>query len=231
MSVSSLHVGQVWIAQQGHAEVMLRVTRVCPRCTDADKVQLALDLLAFEGAPELLLFPWDRYLVALARKDGGTAVFEAWVEYVWGPIPRSAETTCGSRFSCNGVRLSSSDPLLARDDHEWEDRALDEVARVVTDPEQAVELAVRAGFPESRLPRFTTALGFWARVVREARYGVLPHGALGIIEAARRDYPNNEKLVSLTSRLVEHFVCGALVLAGGICFGSGPCPYRTRRDP
>jgi hypothetical protein len=84
-----------------------------------------------------------------------------------------------------GVRGANSD------DSWWEGHALEELAIVFCEREEAVLLAKRAGVPTGRMPAFTTPFVFWANVIEKAQNGLLPGGAWSIIEAAARMYPNN----------------------------------------
>lgn len=90
-----------------------------------------------------------------------------------------------------GRAPSRSMSFVDLQDGELEKRAFETLARVCHDQENALLLAARAGFPQDRLPRFHSAITFWTKVVQEARHGVLPDGALPIIEAAAEMYPNN----------------------------------------
>jgi tetratricopeptide (TPR) repeat protein len=70
-------------------------------------------------------------------------------------------------------------------------RIVDELARVLWDPEVAMAVARRAGFPLGNLPRFTSSLAFWAKVVDYAHNGGLAGGVQPIVEAAAQVFPGN----------------------------------------
>ena len=76
-------------------------------------------------------------------------------------------------------------------DRASEDRALQEIIRIVCDEQSAKLLALEAGFPSQRLPAFTTSVAYWTTTAREARYGLLRDGVRAIIRAAAALYPNN----------------------------------------
>lgn len=74
---------------------------------------------------------------------------------------------------------------------ETESRLFDELVRVFSDPDQAILLAKKAGFPAERLPIFSTSLVFWTKVVEEAQNGAIEDGFQSIIEHAAIRYPSN----------------------------------------
>jgi AAA domain, putative AbiEii toxin, Type IV TA system/Effector-associated domain 1/AAA domain len=76
-------------------------------------------------------------------------------------------------------------------DRAWERRAVEELADVFNDAERATWLTTNAGFPRARIPAFTTASIFWAKVADEARNGVLAGGIGPILAEAAKQYPNN----------------------------------------
>jgi len=71
------------------------------------------------------------------------------------------------------------------------ERIVQELARVSSDPDQAVLLATRAGFPREHLPKLTTPLVFWNAVIQAAEDGRLAGGAHPVLAEAARQYPGN----------------------------------------
>jgi len=122
-----------------------------------------------------------------------------------------------------GCRVSESEPgatsVLTRsgvgfaaglDGDDLACQTFDELMTVAHDAEIARVIALRSGFPRSRLPGFTTPLCFWTNVVKEAVDGVLRDGMRPIIEAAAAIYPNNETFAQYRSQ----FVSGRLEVRG-----------------
>lgn len=81
---------------------------------------------------------------------------------------------------------------LVDDAHlEIENDAVDELVRVFFSREDAIPLALEAGYPRSALPRFSSPLAFWSIVIDTARNGMLPGGVGPLITAAAARYPGN----------------------------------------
>lgn len=72
---------------------------------------------------------------------------------------------------------------------------VDELARVVYDPEEATVLARRAGFPSGHLPKFSTPTVFWSRVIVAAEHGKVEGGMKTLANRAAKDYPYNPVFV------------------------------------
>lgn len=75
-------------------------------------------------------------------------------------------------------------------------RVVDELARVLGDPEAATVVVKRAGFPPALIPAFTTPLTFWSRVAEIATNGALTGGLSPILRVASELYPSNDVLAS-----------------------------------
>lgn len=71
------------------------------------------------------------------------------------------------------------------------DDLIDELAHVIDDEGIARVLLERAGFPMSFLPRFSSSLVFWSRVMELVRNGALRHGVQAVVAQAVRLYPGN----------------------------------------
>ncbi len=68
---------------------------------------------------------------------------------------------------------------------------IDELARVMSDSEEATTAVRRAGFPRASVPSFTIARVFWTRVVEDAANGKLVDGVRALVDEASRLYPGN----------------------------------------
>lgn len=69
---------------------------------------------------------------------------------------------------------------------------VDELARVIHESDEAILILRRAKFPVGMIPRFTTSLAFWSRVVDLVEGGVLAGGLRAVAGAAAELYPHNE---------------------------------------
>lgn len=73
-----------------------------------------------------------------------------------------------------------------------DDEALiDELARVLASPDDALALLQRSGFPAEHVPKLPTAAGFWHLIVSAARSGALDGGVEAIAIAAAASFPEN----------------------------------------
>jgi len=72
------------------------------------------------------------------------------------------------------------------------EEVVDELARVLNDPDGARELLLRARFPSEDIPIFDTPRVFWARVLRAAADGKTLGGVRAIVERATASFPGNE---------------------------------------
>jgi hypothetical protein len=77
---------------------------------------------------------------------------------------------------------------------------IDELARVLWEPEQAKTLVLRAGFPPSDLPAFEIATAFWSRVIREAADGKIPGGVQPIVDEVASRFPGNMFLAAYRAK-------------------------------
>jgi len=68
---------------------------------------------------------------------------------------------------------------------------IDELARVIYEPESARVLVLRARFPAADLPVFDVPQVFWSRVIRAAADGKLVGGVRAVVDAAAKRYPGN----------------------------------------
>jgi len=68
---------------------------------------------------------------------------------------------------------------------------IDELARVLYEPEDARLLALRAGLPPASLPAFRTSIAFWSTVVWGAEAGQLRGGVKALIDEVVAQYPGN----------------------------------------
>jgi TIR domain/Effector-associated domain 1/CHAT domain len=68
---------------------------------------------------------------------------------------------------------------------------IDELARVLHEPESARVLVLRAGFPAADLPGFDVPRVFWARVIRAAADGKLVGGVRALVDEVVKQYPGN----------------------------------------
>lgn len=73
-----------------------------------------------------------------------------------------------------------------------EQKLINELARVATREEDAEAVICEAGFPRSRVPRFTTPLHYWSKIVELADSGIVEHGSKQILRAAVRLFPYNK---------------------------------------
>lgn len=73
---------------------------------------------------------------------------------------------------------------------------VDELARVLGDPEAATVVVKRAGFPPALIPAFSTPLTFWWRIAEIASNGALTGGLSPILRVAAELYPGNEVLAA-----------------------------------
>src|ERR1051325_2735878 len=76
------------------------------------------------------------------------------------------------------------------------------LAEIVTREHKARIVAVKAGFPESRLPAWSGPEEFWSEVARGSSCGVIP-SLLRLVEAAHEEYPHNDGLSGFGARLVD----------------------------
>lgn len=81
------------------------------------------------------------------------------------------------------------------------DGLADLLAAVVSESDQALMIAERAGFPAAVLPEFRSALAFWHAVVRESARGRIPLHRL--VEEAAKQFPHNEALRDHVHRLAR----------------------------
>ena len=83
-------------------------------------------------------------------------------------------------------------PPLSNEELEQATRELvDELARVINDPEISRMLATRGGFPRGDLPAFNHPRVFWSAVVQAAADGQVPGGVQAIADAAAKQFPAN----------------------------------------
>lgn len=75
---------------------------------------------------------------------------------------------------------------------------VDELAKVLSDPDMAVLVAKRAGYPPGRLPVFTRSIQFWSTIVEGAERGIVPIERL--IEEALHHYPYNPTFIALAKQ-------------------------------
>jgi Effector-associated domain 1 len=74
-----------------------------------------------------------------------------------------------------------------------DEELIDELARVLVDPDEARLVVERAGFSAGRIPAFhSTPHVFWTAVVRAARHGAIKGRVQALAEAAAERYPGNE---------------------------------------
>lgn len=97
---------------------------------------------------------------------------------------------CG-QFPCNACS-DSNGPRTNQESNEREECIIEELAKVLHERDRAVLLAIKAGFPVTVLPPFTTPEIFWTRVAREARNGALHGGLRPIVACAAELYPANK---------------------------------------
>ncbi len=76
----------------------------------------------------------------------------------------------------------------------WGTQLVAALAELVHDRDEAIALVKRCGFPVSNLPSASTSLVFWAQVIERAINGMSRGGALPLLEAAMRMYPENRML-------------------------------------
>lgn len=69
---------------------------------------------------------------------------------------------------------------------------IDALAEVISEPEEARAVALRAGFPREDLPVFKTARLFWEHVVKASIDGKTDSGVGALAEEATKLYPHNE---------------------------------------
>jgi hypothetical protein len=79
---------------------------------------------------------------------------------------------------------------------------VDELARVIFDPEEAKVLILRAGFPPAGLPSFSTPAVFWSQVVRTTTNGKLVNGMQTLLDEVTKQYPANAIFAAHRSRAV-----------------------------
>lgn len=72
-----------------------------------------------------------------------------------------------------------------------ESMLIEELARVLWDPEKATLFALLAGFPPSHMPLFRSPLAFWTQVVAEAVSGIIEGGVAPLVSIAAKQYPGN----------------------------------------
>lgn len=93
------------------------------------------------------------------------------------------------RFLEGGALEGTSEQAKHIEGRELVRRLTDALAHVSHDPDAARLLATRADFPLEHLPRFSTAIEFWSKVVEEIVNGRSTLDAL-VVEAMRQ-YPHN----------------------------------------
>lgn len=107
---------------------------------------------------------------------------------------------------------------------------IDELARVVSDPEHAAVLVTRAGFPAQLLPRFTTSLSFWSTVIHAAEDGAVNGGAPRLVLEAARLYPANRVLAKVRGDAADS-VEGPVAPSFGGGEGAPPVPPVVEPEP
>ncbi|MEX1365287.1 MAG: toll/interleukin-1 receptor domain-containing protein [Nannocystaceae bacterium] len=80
-----------------------------------------------------------------------------------------------------------------------ERRAVELLANLLHDRDQAEMVVGRAGFPVGSRPAFSQPLVFWSKVAQEACNGALPGRLTPLIEEALKLFPHNQKLQALRS--------------------------------
>lgn len=108
--------------------------------------------------------------------------------------PRGASHSAPERRSRPGARESPQELVHG---------LADELARIVYDSEAARLLALRAGFPASQIPAFSSASVFWNRVLADAYNGVLVGGLEPLVSESVRLYPGNTVLREYLDRLTK----------------------------
>lgn len=83
-----------------------------------------------------------------------------------------------------------------------ERRAVELLANLLHDRDQAEMVVGRAGFPVGSRPAFSVPLVFWSKVAQEACNGALPGRLTPLIEEALRLFPHNRELLALLSGTV-----------------------------
>jgi hypothetical protein len=76
------------------------------------------------------------------------------------------------------------------------DDLIDELARVLHEPESARLIVLRSGFPPGDVPNFDVPRVFWSRVIRAAAAGKSVGGVQSIVEAASAQLPGNSFLAN-----------------------------------
>jgi len=98
-----------------------------------------------------------------------------------------------------GVRLAASGILLIVDvkpGGKTLEGLVDELARVLSDIDEAKVLVLRAGFPPGSVPSCTTSQAFWTRVVQDAANGRLVGGVQALVDEVAKQYPGNAVFAS-----------------------------------
>jgi hypothetical protein len=72
-----------------------------------------------------------------------------------------------------------------------DDSLVDELAKVLSDADQARLVAQRAGFSAGHIPAFRMPIVFWTTMVEAARNGAIAGGVKAVAEAAAKLYPAN----------------------------------------
>jgi len=72
-----------------------------------------------------------------------------------------------------------------------EEKLVDELAKVVTNPDIAMLIVDRAGFDRGLIPRFCTPLTFWHEIVRAASNGANQGHVQALVEVAANLHPGN----------------------------------------
>jgi hypothetical protein len=70
---------------------------------------------------------------------------------------------------------------------------VEELAKVLTDPDAARLVARRAGFGAGQLPAFNLPIAYWSTVVEAAGHGAIEGGVLAVAEAAAQLFPGNSR--------------------------------------
>lgn len=109
---------------------------------------------------------------------------------VMPPAPRQELGTAGATGRERvEVRKTFSDEEL-----------VDELARVLSDGDEAKMVARRAGFSPANIPSFRVPLVFWSHMVDAARNGMIAGGVKAVAEAAAIMYPGNSMFHCYESR-------------------------------